>query len=373
MVSSTANKIDWKDDYNEIPDEEKLTIILKFMKCCSAEVPRMKIEKKSAYDCSIWFNAANNIYSHCSDERNLSEACQMYNRCIAFAPPNSPELAHAYANKSAVLYRLKKYEGCLEAVNTRLQFKSTKDWKIKMFLRKAQCLMKLKREEAATFIEETKEWVKQKMPENKQALKKLDDCLADKKGSDGDKIVVDLETLPSYLKPLKWNSKVPSVSSSVELKMMDGNRCFEATRNIRPGEIIAKERSYWKVLYPENKHDNCWGCLKELENCIPCDHCVQVMFCSERCKKESWERFHDLECAILPFWLQMTDSRRYEMMFIASLRMIILAIKEFGSIEALRQNLQKIEKQGITFKFSFINLKKKTKFRNLLLYECFTL
>ena len=72
-------------------------------------------------------------------ERN-EEALECYTKSIAFAPDRSEELALAFGNRSAVLYRLQKYELCVLDVNRALNGRFPDRLKQKLLERRKQCL-----------------------------------------------------------------------------------------------------------------------------------------------------------------------------------------------------------------------------------------
>lgn len=78
--------------------------------------------------------------------KDFQEALQMYTKSVAFAPPNTKELAVAFANRSAALFRLKRYEACLVDINRALNENHSEldeSWKQKVLDRKRECVAKL--------------------------------------------------------------------------------------------------------------------------------------------------------------------------------------------------------------------------------------
>lgn len=77
------------------------------------------------------------------------QALQLYTKSVAAAPPDSPELAIAYANRSAALFRLERYEACLVDINRALGSNYPEDLKSKLVARKTNCVSKLSVRNAA--------------------------------------------------------------------------------------------------------------------------------------------------------------------------------------------------------------------------------
>ncbi|CAH8637860.1 unnamed protein product [Dicrocoelium dendriticum] len=61
-----------------------------------------------------------------------------------------------------------------------------------------------------------------------------------------------------------------------------------ASRDIAPGELIAAEKPYVRVLNPGKELRHCYRCCKRSLNLTPCRGCSEVGFCSTRCERETW-------------------------------------------------------------------------------------
>lgn len=72
-----------------------------------------------------------------------------------------------------------------------------------------------------------------------------------------------------------------------------------ASRDIPIGEVIAVESPYTTVLLWEKTLDHCHNCLKLCYNLLPCNGCVDAMFCGESCRREAWKLYHKYECGVL--------------------------------------------------------------------------
>ncbi|ESO01267.1 hypothetical protein HELRODRAFT_122600, partial [Helobdella robusta] len=82
----------------------------------------------------------------------------------------------------------------------------------------------------------------------------------------------------------------------------DMGRHIRAVRDIMPGEIVLIEKPFASVLVPQQYWMRCNVCLKPTVNSLPCPNCVNVIFCSEECCKESQKSFHRFECKILGYF-----------------------------------------------------------------------
>lgn len=114
-----------------------------------------------------------------------------------------------------------------------------------------------------------------------------------------------------------------------------------ATRDIRPGEIIFVAKPYIIVPNFKKRIHFCNNCLKVVWSGIPCDNCACAMYCSEECQEEALLKFHDIECMILQFVLLGDSSFDYQIQ--SSIRAVIMAVKEYGSIANLKEEISNID------------------------------
>lgn len=117
-------------------------------------------------------------------------------------------------------------------------------------------------------------------------------------------------------------------------------RHLVAKHHIKPGEIIMVVKPYIRCLNLNNSHAFCGHCLKTSWASIPCDYCNWCMFCSEKCKQEAWQQYHDIECLVIPYIIadQVTDYWKQ-----LALRATIIAMRDAGSIEKLKEELKKVD------------------------------
>ncbi|KAF7286825.1 hypothetical protein GWI33_003882 [Rhynchophorus ferrugineus] len=186
------------------------------------------------------------------------EAVELYTQSIAHAENNSREISLAYANRSAVLFEYKLYKECIEDINQAISNNYPNDLKPKIELRKSKAL------ELITYqfnIDYTK-------------------------------------PLPSIPKG-DQNPLIQSASKSVEIKYTpEEGRFVVASRDIKPGDLIANEKPLFSIITNEF-HIHCHECLKICYNLIPCERCTQALYCSQNCKKEAYKKYHKYECAIM--------------------------------------------------------------------------
>lgn len=102
--------------------------------------------KKSTSEAIHYRKQGNNWYKAGQDH----EALNFYTQSIAFALDGSEELSLAYANRSAVLLRVRKYELCLLDINRALKGNYPEHLKSKLYDRKRRCLTEMSGDEIKT-------------------------------------------------------------------------------------------------------------------------------------------------------------------------------------------------------------------------------
>ncbi|KAJ8674911.1 hypothetical protein QAD02_010697 [Eretmocerus hayati] len=68
-----------------------------------------------------------------------------------------------------------------------------------------------------------------------------------------------------------------------------------------------------------------------------------MSYCSEKCKSEAWEQYHDVECTILHLQVLFGQSSRENPFSQIGFRILIAAIRQTGSLSALKANLEAID------------------------------
>lgn len=113
-----------------------------------------------------------------------------------------------------------------------------------------------------------------------------------------------------------------------------------ATQDIQPGKIIFISKSYTAVASFKQFQSYCAHCVNVLWSSVPCQNCGFSLYCSEQCRNEAMNSYHDIECHCLQFILcdNLVDYQIH-----LALRSVIMAVKEFGSIDALIQVVQDVD------------------------------
>ncbi|KAL2747079.1 SET and MYND domain-containing protein 4-like [Vespula maculifrons] len=107
----------------------------------------------------------------------------------------------------------------------------------------------------------------------------------------------------------KLNNGLKSCSDAVAFRF-DNNRGrhLVATRDICAGSVLIVDQPFSSSMVKEALDRNCLHCYSslKLENNvrIPCRMCQTVSYCTETCRKESWEMYHKYECMILNLFFE---------------------------------------------------------------------
>ncbi|XP_044005860.1 SET and MYND domain-containing protein 4-like [Aphidius gifuensis] len=294
----------------------------------------MKFEEKSASQSVLYRNEGNKLFT--SHNLSLNKTIEMYTKSIAFAPISSKELSIAYANRSAALFTARLYNACLLDIGRALTLNYEQRLRVKLYARRVKCLIMLKKKsdtEVDKAIEEARMWL-DKMDMNNPKRSVIEETLTNPEK------IVTIET-----EFVKWeeekycpnihdkNQEIIGASSAVELRYSDEfGKHILATRDIKPGEVLALEECYTSVLIPEKFYTNCSYCLTQTWSLIPCDACVTVLYCNDECKNAAWEEFHDIECKVIGSLVGVGMNN----LGLMSLRLAVKALKEAKSFNNLK-------------------------------------
>ncbi|EZA61542.1 SET and MYND domain-containing protein [Ooceraea biroi] len=278
------------------------------------------------------------------------DALKLYAKAVAFAPYPSEQLALAYANRSAVLFQLGLHTECIQDIDRALALNYPDNLRAKLYIRKTECLIILGNRSVEDVLEEARHWL-DKMSLNDSSREKLRTKVQvlRRKTLQTESSTQDIRVqrrtgsaeneapLPTIA---SCNNEVPCASDAVAIKYDKRyGRHVVATRNIRPGEVVAVEQPYSLILKQHNMQTHCSNCLRVSWANIPCNHCTYAMYCSEECRYTEWKKCHDVECTVFPPLLEYDF---YNIDFF-SIRLAVLALREAGGMQELKTMLKKID------------------------------
>ncbi|KAK3860966.1 hypothetical protein Pcinc_033028 [Petrolisthes cinctipes] len=228
------------------------------------------------------------------------EALSKYNECLRLAPPDSPTLPIAYANRSAVLVQMAKYEDALHDLDRAEVAGYPSSLQHKLLARRIKCHTALGQlEQAREALQRLKN-----MPLSPNIKEKVD------------KEVAELETalaapVPAHSTPSQVHPTVPGMVGGENATVKYLTAAFEmgenekfgrhvvAKEDVAPGSVIMVEKPFAVLLVPDLLTSHCLTCLSPAPLPLPCEGCRDVVYCSEECQREGASGCHRYECRLL--------------------------------------------------------------------------
>ncbi len=249
--------------------------------------------------------------------KKYTEALRNYNGSVCYAPfPKSQNglgnnaLAYAFANRSALLQRMKRYDLCIRDIEHSLRFGYDESLQYKLFERQARCHLDLGQGERATTAAEK--------AQNSLSLAKL----GEEELGKWQQTIHGLEercrkartqekSIPSsHLEEEIWddtdqgelihcNSKSSKNNSGQYLKAEFSSklgRYYAAAKDVDVGQSLMEEEPYAAILLPELYTSHCNHCCLRIVAAFPCRQCATIAYCSAKCERRAWKQYHQLEC-----------------------------------------------------------------------------
>ncbi|XP_001603967.3 SET and MYND domain-containing protein 4 [Nasonia vitripennis] len=281
----------------------------------------------------------NDLYVKKLDNRQMEKIFKLYTESIAYAPNDSKDLALAFGNRSALLYKMNKYKESIIDIDRALAL-TTSDWqlRVRLLCRKAECLAALGSSDCKKVYKEAVSLLPKNIDQNSKFI-----LSADRAVNKFD--AVEAKNIENQKKCVKITSrkKIENPIAPAVNVQYDENygKHLVAARDIKPGEIICVDKLYVSCLNLNNFHAYCDHCFTKSWVNIPCDSCNWCMFCSEECKKLAWMKYHDFECTTVSYLLSNHEIDYYDRL---SLRSLLKGIRESGSISKFKVDLQSADK-----------------------------
>ncbi|XP_066968719.1 SET and MYND domain-containing protein 4-like [Macrobrachium rosenbergii] len=264
-------------------------------------VHTLKIEsmyKEKVSDQAEYFRTKGNRAFQDKDDK---ESLVMYSRAIMQAPCNSEEcLSLSYANRSAVLFHLGKYQLCLNDIELAVEAGYPSNLMYKVLDRRGQCLVKLGKHSQAleafhaadsalsdsTLEEKKMEAWKKDLAKKAEQCQDKTDKETEVKTQEGD------DSLFAGKNPI-----IPNASAAVGIEeSKEAGRYAVVTRPVGSGQVLFSEKPYAFVLHLDRTGTHCHHCAARLVAPVACKWCSAITFCSKQCRDESLESYHRWEC-----------------------------------------------------------------------------
>ncbi|XP_078040998.1 protein-lysine N-methyltransferase SMYD4 isoform X2 [Augochlora pura] len=236
--------------------------------------------------------------------KNYLESIQSYTKCALYAPVNSREFSVAFANRSASLFYLNRYNDCIKDIETATMFNYPKELQYKLHLRMMDCYLKLGNPDLAKeIISKIRASVNDPdyiAPSMKDDIEKRisgvafnETCIQDEsKSIDG---LLDLKSTLMF----NENPNFPHASSSIDKTYNEElGRHVTANRFIKKGEILFIEKPVSFVVLNHDTMDHfCHHCCcLHADLPVPCTKCLNTFYCTANCLNEAWSLYHCWEC-----------------------------------------------------------------------------
>ncbi|XP_063058649.1 SET and MYND domain-containing protein 4 [Engraulis encrasicolus] len=239
-------------------------------------------------------------------KKDYTSAVLHYTQGVCHAPGDSEQLALCYANRSAALFHLRRYQECLEDISRALEHGYPSHLQPKLLSRRAQC----------------------------QA------CLpSHQPGQDGASTTLHSPTLTptstpsSNSRPQTQGSQPHASSPLMGLSLRfspEKGRHLVVVEGRRAGEVLLEDQAFSCVLIPgeglrggqEQGDDRgvgmglrkgaggakketfgteercCHRCLRPSLCLVPCPGCSYTRYCHRPCQQQAWKEHHRWECPL---------------------------------------------------------------------------
>ncbi|XP_055641050.1 SET and MYND domain-containing protein DDB_G0273589-like isoform X2 [Toxorhynchites rutilus septentrionalis] len=235
-------------------------------------------------------------------EEKWSDALGHYNKAFLYVPSGkSLDKAIVLANRSAVLFHLKKYDQAVLDMDLSIELNYPQDMMYKLMERKARCYLGNKDPlKALKYYRECFEALSSSKLKGENLLKWTKRI---------DKIICDLElhiaTVKKYLEPVKSRTVrkfVPHFDKSLYFDCTEEEGRFARTStDLKPNHILIKEQPHASVVTYDYSLFHCDHCCRRVEVLFCCFSCVDVVYCSEECRKLACTSYHQFECGFLSY------------------------------------------------------------------------
>lgn len=224
----------------------------------------------------------------------LEEAIERFNESLCYAETGSENISLAYANRSAVFFRMNQFDRCLKDIELAKKAGYPDHMRPKLDQREVDCLK----------------------------------CIDD--GAQCENISAKLSFKP--------NEHFPSLANVLQVEKDANGKCkVIALEDIDVGQTIMLENSFISYLF-NRFASKCNICLRAHVNLMPCDKCTKAMFCSAECQSSP---LHTYECGI-----KLCDNELMNCVVMKDLRVLFQAVNLFQSADDLMDFVDETRKSG---------------------------
>ncbi|XP_017890867.1 SET and MYND domain-containing protein 4-like [Ceratina calcarata] len=265
------------------------------------DVHRKRKQSKSVVKAETFKNLGNKMFQ----AKRYIKSIEFYTKSASYAPLDSSQLSIAFANRSASLFYLYRYDECIRDAKLAIKFNYPKQLHYKLYLRTIQCYLKLGKscsaEEMLSKLEEiindpdyVKPSMKSSIEQKMREVKLVEPTCAEN--------VLENDSSLSKARSeflFKENPVFLGASECVDVKYDEEvGRHVVANRFIKRGDILFVEKPVSFVFRDDTVvNDLCQHCSCVTTDIpVPCTTCLNAFYCNEKCLSEAWSSYHRWEC-----------------------------------------------------------------------------
>ncbi|XP_008558969.1 SET and MYND domain-containing protein 4 isoform X1 [Microplitis demolitor] len=302
-------------------------------------MPSFKVDRKNERDCLRYREEGNQHFVAGDDQ----EAIESYTRSLAYANTNKL-MAHARANRSAALYRKEMYKECIIDIQAALELGYPEDKRKNLQDRGLKAMAKLNQVKANGEDDRPADAESLIISDSAETADKKDISDVEiKQDADDDKFIKPRYLLnPEVMSvPYGLSDEAPANSKGIAIKYSEEyGRHLVATEHFKAGEILTIEKPYSWVIYRDKFYTHCHHCLEQSSCLIPCPYCPIAQYCSEKCRLESWNLAHNIECSVLSVLLNLLNVDEDKIRMVMKIIRLMVTVTSGGNkIDDLRKDM----------------------------------
>ncbi|XP_031619051.1 SET and MYND domain-containing protein DDB_G0273591-like [Contarinia nasturtii] len=191
-------------------------------------------------DTANFFRNEGNLYFK---QKSWIEAMELYSKSLSFAEPGTVNRSFSYASRASCFFQMKNYDKCLIDIELAVQSNYPEQMMPVLMKRKEDCVRLMKQHTADTPFDPKLSFIA--------------------------------------------SEKFPCMADAIEIQQnKEFGRHIVARCDIDVGQTILVEENFVSTFSSFDRI-NCYECMQTMKNFLPCNTCVDVMFCSVECEQRS--------------------------------------------------------------------------------------
>ncbi|KAG6447482.1 uncharacterized protein LOC115441800 [Manduca sexta] len=256
-----------KDIYEALDNDDPSTVVITALHILRRInlIPQMNRKNKCERNSESLRKSGNDMLK----PDRYQEAMEYYNEALMYAPQNSRSMKVAFGNRSFIYYKQGYYPACVADIKMALEIPTATEIDDKL---------RLRLHEASNFYDE-------------EAIRRYKSYSI---------------YGPTVYKLSSRNPDIPCASADISVALDRRAPKVVAKRNIKIGAVLAIEEAFTIGISKLNYLNSCYYCSKRSLNLIPCTGCCWIVFCDAKCRQNSFNEGHNIECQIMEVVEDMT-------------------------------------------------------------------